>query len=85
MSDLKLVVRTADRTRKAEINISSEQYVSDIIQAAISNWALPSDTDYSIVNVSTGKVLNQSQKLQKVEISDGDVLEVQPLLVAGEE
>ena len=40
MSDLKLIVRTADRARKAEIELPSEMTGADVIQAAV-------DTDLS--------------------------------------
>ncbi len=84
MDELKLIIRTADRTRKAEVTLSSEQYVADIIQAAITNWALPTDTDYTVINASSGKTLNQSLKLQQAGVANGDIIEIQSVLVAGD-
>ena len=46
------------------------------------NWALPADMDYTLVNTTTGQVLNPSQSLEQ-QARSGDVLEVQPVLVAG--
>jgi hypothetical protein len=56
---------------------------SDILQAAVDNWALPTDTDYSLVNVTTGRSLVPSQLLDENYVKPGDILEVQPVLVAG--
>ena len=56
---------------------------ADVMQAAVDNWALPTDTDYSLVNVSTGQVLAPMQPLAKGSVEEGNILEVQPVLVAG--
>ena len=83
MDELKLIIRTADRTRKAEITVSADQTVSDVLQAAIDNWSLAKDVDYTIVNTQTGKTLVKSQTLRQAGVSNGDALEIQPVLVAG--
>ena len=83
MNDLNLIVRTADRTKKAEVALSPQQTGSDIIQTAIDNWNLPRDTDYSLVNDTQKKTLNPSDTLERSSVATGDVLEVQPVLVAG--
>lgn len=83
MSDVNIVVRTADQTRKAEVTIPRESAASEVIQGAVDNWNLPADTDYSVTNVSKNKVLPPSQTLTEDAVSDGDILEVQPVLVAG--
>ncbi len=83
MADVKFIVRTADQTRKAEVEMDRSSLGSDIIQAAVDNWALPADTDYTLVNVTTGKSLVPMQLLDETLVKPGDVLEVQPVLVAG--
>jgi hypothetical protein len=83
MADVKFIIRTADQTRKAEVEMDRSSIGSDIVQAAVDNWALPTDTDYSLVNVSTGKSLVPSQLLDENFVKPGDILEVQPVLVAG--
>ena len=55
---------------------------ADIIQAAVDNWTLPADTDYTLVNTTTGRALVPGEDLAKAA-RPGDVLEVQPVLVAG--
>lgn len=79
---LKVYVRTADQTRRAELDLDPGSTGADIIQAAVDNWALPADSDYTLVNVSTGRTLATGEDLAK-GTRPGDVLEVQPVLVAG--
>ena len=83
MPDVKFIIRTADQTRKAEVEMDRSSVGSDILQAAVDNWALPTDTDYSLVNVTTGRSLVPTQLLDENYVKPGDILEVQPVLVAG--
>lgn len=82
MSERKLIVRTADQTRRAEIEMPADGTGGDVIQAAVDNWTLPVDTDYTLVNTTSGQVLAPGRSLRD-QVKDGDVLEVQPVLVAG--
>ena len=54
---IKLYVRTADQTRRAELNLDPGSTGADVIQAAVDNWTLPADTDYTLVNTTTGRAL----------------------------
>jgi hypothetical protein len=79
----KLQVRTADQTRRAELDLAPEQTGAAIIQSAVDHWALPADADYTLVNVTQGKALKPHETLEQAGVQTGDVLEVQPVLVAG--
>jgi len=81
-NDMSLVVRTADQTRRAELSLDPASTGADIIQAAVDNWALPGDTDYTLVNATTGRAVTPGEALSTA-VRPGDVLEVQPVLVAG--
>ena len=83
MSEVKVILRTADRTRKAEVTLPRDQRGVDIIQAALTNWSLPRDTEYSLVNVTKGRVLHPTATLAPEQVADQDELEIQPVLVAG--
>jgi hypothetical protein len=83
MSDVKVIIRTADQTRKAEVTMARSSTGADVIQAAVDNWSLPTDTDYSLVNTSSGKAIAPAQALAEELVKDGNILEVQPVLVAG--
>jgi hypothetical protein len=85
MSDVSLILRTADKTRKADISLPRTNSGGDVIQAAVDNWSLPTDTEYTLVNVTSGKTLLPSAALTESFVNDGDILEVQPVLVAGAE
>jgi hypothetical protein len=80
--ELNLVVRTADQTRRAELRLDPQSTGADVIQAAVDNWVLPADTDYTLVNATTGLALAPGEPLARA-VRPGDVLEVQPVLVAG--
>jgi hypothetical protein len=79
---IRLEIRTADQTRRAQVEAASDQTAAELIQAAVDNWKLPVDTDYTLVNVTRGTTVPASQAVGSVA-SPGDVLEVQPVLVAG--
>ena len=83
MTEVKVIIRTADQTRKAEVTMARTNTGADVIQAAVDNWSLPTDTDYSLVNTSSGKSVPPGQALSEGLVADGAVLEVQPVLVAG--
>jgi hypothetical protein len=83
MPDVRVILRTADRTRKAEVTLPRDQRGADLIQGAVTNWALPADTDYSLVNVTRGRVLAPESVLSADVVVDNDELEIQPVLVAG--
>ena len=84
MSEVTIVIRTADQTRKAEVAMSRSNTGGDVIQAAVDNWSLPADTDYTLVNTSSGKAILPSQALSDEIVQNGQILEVQPVLVAGQ-
>lgn len=83
MAEVNVFIRTADQTRKAEVTMQGSQTGADVIQAAVDNWALPRDTDYSLVNTRTAQAIQPINSLDKQGVQNGDVLEVQPVLVAG--
>lgn len=87
MSDISLIIRTADKARKAEITVADTQTCGDIIDAAVDNWSLPKGTDdsYTLTNVSKSppQTLNPTTPLCKAGVAAGETLEIQPVLVAG--
>ena len=85
MNDMNVMIRTADRARKAEVLVSDNQTCGDLIQAAIDNWALPNNGGYALTNVSKTppQTLNPSTQLARAGIDEGEILEIQPVLVAG--
>ncbi len=84
MVQIKCYIRTADKTRKAEIGISPEVSIRDIIETSIEKWNLPEGASYQLVNVSqNNKILSEDSLLSEIGLQEGDVLELQPILEAG--
>jgi len=81
--EYKLSIRTADHTRRADLALSPQQTGAEIIQSAVDHWALPNDADYTLVNVTQGRALKPNETLEQARVNAGDLLEVQPVLVAG--
>ncbi len=44
---------------------------------------LPADADFTLVNVTQGRALKPNETLAQAGVNAGDLLEVQPVLVAG--
>ncbi len=80
---MNVILRTAAQLRKAELTIEPEYTSSDVIEQAIANWALPTDTDYTLVNITKQTTIAPNAALSTSRIEDGDILEIQPVLVAG--
>ena len=82
-NEISLIVRTADQTRKAEIAVPTETSFGDIISEAINNWSMDKDVDYTITNISNGTSLDPNETIGKANLENGNILEIQPVLVAG--
>jgi hypothetical protein len=83
MAEINVFIRTADQIRKAEVSLPDGSTGADVIQGAVDNWSLPKDTDYTLVNTSNSKVIQPGGSLAANGVKAGDILEVQPVLVAG--
>jgi hypothetical protein len=81
--EISVIVRTADQTRKAELTVAYNTSCGELIAAAVENWSLDSTVDYSIANVTQNIALDPDESLLKSQVVEGDMLEVQPVLVAG--
>src|SRR5258706_11274879 len=83
MSDaISVIIRTADQARKAQVDIEGNKSAGDLIQASVENWKLPTDTEYTLVNVTQGKTVAPANTVSSFA-NQNDILEVQPVLVAG--
>jgi hypothetical protein len=77
------MIRTADKTKKAEVTLPRSATVTDIIEASKNNWSLPKDTEYRAVNVTKRKQLLPKDTLSEDKVGNNDELELVPFLVAG--
>jgi len=80
-----VVLVTLDRTRRASITLPRSMYVSDIIKASTKRWYLAHTTDYQVCNTSSNRVLLASDSLNAHNVSEGDILMLQPFAAHGAE
>ncbi|GAB4304762.1 MAG: hypothetical protein Fur0025_46630 [Oscillatoriaceae cyanobacterium] len=78
-----VVVRMADNTRKAAVNLPGTLTIGQLLQTTQQKWNLPSNTGYAIRLERTGQQLDSSATLDSVEAQENDVFEVFPILEAG--
>lgn len=80
---LSLLIRTADQTRKAEIQLPSNLRIEQLVQQAQKQWNLPEGVSCALRLERTGKQLDPASTLEAMGVSSGDVLELYPILEAG--
>jgi len=80
---LSLLIRTADQTRKAEIQLPGNLRIEQLVRQAQKQWNLPEGVSYAVRLERTGKQLDPVSTLEAMGVSSGDVLELYPILEAG--
>jgi hypothetical protein len=78
MSEIKIIIESADKTKRAEVDVDDSMGTQDLLNGTISNWALPTDnTTYAIHNkTQQGKLLSFSSNLSAEGVRNGDTLTV---------
>lgn len=84
MSDsISIIIRSADKTRKASVNVPSICTIEKLIQQVQQRWNLPDSSNYAMRLERTGEQLESTANLQTVGVQNQDILEVYPILEAG--
>jgi len=83
MKNLQVILRTADQSKKAEIDVPENMTGNQVIEAAVNNWLLPKGVTYTLVNSTRNQVLNASQAISKQGVQEGDLLSLDTTLTAG--
>lgn len=83
--EINILIRNADQTQKAEISVSRFALCREILEEAQDNWSLPKDENYKLVSVTASKELRLEKTLADEDVQEGDLLHVQPILVAGKQ
>jgi len=78
-----VVVRMADGTRKAAVNLPGNLTIGQLLQTTQQRWNLPKNTDYAVRLERTGEQLEASTTLDSVSVQEDDVFSVFPILEAG--
>ena len=81
--NIPVILRTADQTRKSEVNIPYGMTGNEVIENAVDNWKLPRDVTYTLVNTTSNHVLNSSQAVSDQNVKSGDLLSLDNTLTAG--
>ncbi|MEY3868368.1 MAG: hypothetical protein RLZZ338_2259 [Cyanobacteriota bacterium] len=80
-----VVVRMADGTRKAAVNLPGNLTIGQLVQTTQQKWNLPSNTDYAVRLERTGVQLQTDATLDSVGVEENDVLLILPQIVGGQQ
>ncbi|MEK0193471.1 hypothetical protein [Microcoleus anatoxicus] len=80
-----VVVRMADGTKKAAVNLPGTLTIGQLLQTTQQRWNLPSNTDYDARLDRTGVQLDTSATLDSVGVEENDVIVILPRLVGGQQ
>jgi hypothetical protein len=83
MDDVQFRIRTPDQTREAEITADRASTGQDLISLAAERWQMPADVEYRLHNTTRRFYIQPDQKLSQDVIAPQDVLQLEPVLVAG--
>ena len=77
-----VIVQMHDKTRKAEVALSRSTTTKELLEETKRNWSLP-NVDYRVTNITKNKELLPKDQFTEENVSDKDVLQIEPILVAG--
>jgi sulfur carrier protein ThiS len=77
-----VIVQMYDRTRKAEVSLSRSTTTKDLLEETKRNWSLP-NVEYRVTNLTKNKELLPKDQFTQENVSDKDVLQIEPILQAG--
>ena len=81
-ANVSVIVQMYDRTRKAEVSLSRSTTTKDLLEETKRNWSLP-NVEYRVTNMTKNKELLPKDQFTEENVSDKDVLQIEPILQAG--
>jgi uncharacterized ubiquitin-like protein YukD len=84
MANTSVIVRMADGTRKAAVTLPENLTITQLLQTTQQKWNLPTTSNYAIRIERTGQQLNTQATLISAGVQEDDVLEIYPILEAGQ-
>jgi sulfur carrier protein ThiS len=81
-ASVSVIVQMYDRTRKAEVSLSRSTTTRDLLEETKRNWSLP-NVEYRVTNITKNKELLPKDQFTEENVSDKDVLQIEPILQAG--
>ncbi len=82
-AEIDVQLRTANRDRKADLGVSPDVRVEELLHSARENWALPGQYEYILRSERLGRQLRPNETLGAAGIVAGDILEIQQISDAG--
>ncbi|MFP4134135.1 MAG: hypothetical protein ACOC04_02925 [Halothece sp.] len=79
---ISIITRTADQSRKANVELPVATRISQVLDAAQQEWNLPQN-DYAARLERTNEELDPNSDLVTSGIKNNDVIEIYPILEAG--
>ncbi len=80
---ISVVVRMADMTRKAAVNLPGTLTIGQLLTTTQQKWNLPNNVNYAVRSQSTGQQLTPTSTLQSAGVRTDEVLEIYPIIEAG--
>jgi sulfur carrier protein ThiS len=81
-ANVSVIVQMYDRTRKAEVSLARSTTTRDLLEETKRNWSLP-NVEYRVTNMTKNKELLPKDRFTEENVSDKDVLQIEPILQAG--
>jgi uncharacterized ubiquitin-like protein YukD len=89
MSTLKIVVRLVAKNEDVDVEFPAEATASDVINAILDGGmvdrrdAAGNNITYQLSPKGANRVINENETLVQAQVQDGDVLLMNPVLLAG--
>lgn len=80
---ISLIIRSADQTRKASVQLPITFTVEELLQTTQKHWNLPANASYAVRLERTGQQLDPINSLEELALEENDILEIFPILEAG--
>ena len=77
---ISIITRTADQSRKANVELPAATRISQVLDAAQQEWNLPHHNNYAIRLERTNEELEPNSDLVTSGIKNNDVLEIYLIL-----
>lgn len=81
---ISIILRSADKTRKASVQVPGICTIEKLLKQVQQRWNLPGSTNYAMRLERTGEQLESTATLSSVGVENDDILEVYPILEAGQ-
>jgi len=78
-----IVVRDTARSKQSNVRVSHDATVQEILDGAVTNWALRTDYEYVIRAERLGQQLGLTGRIGDLALQDRDVLEIMALSEGG--